>query len=279
MRFTTIQNDTELNKISFDLQDLYGHSYVQDANIKMSDPFGTREERVKEWGKLQWILENKSLDAVLVSQFIKGDLLTSSYLLAPIRGFKGGRSNIKIALILDPEPPFSLTALSGVIDLINITYIDAHGCQQLQRVINKEVPSNLKNSIIFVDDKNEARKTLTLLMTKDKLNNKEIQVMDFDHVHNYISGCEYEQTLPSAIISDTIEDFGHRAYRVYTGLGLCVVLRSTPRLQNVKPILYSSRFFGDPNDPNPPQELRAFDEVFVKGNNLEDQLDNFLKKV
>lgn len=270
--FITIQKSTELRQIaqSLTLAPFY-HKHV--ADIRITDPFRARK---KEWEEIRVALK-RGADAVFVSMFIEQDMPTAAYLLAPFRGLRDKYMHpvkIKVGLIVKPNSPFNPAVLKGTVDLVRIPSLQPDGCAQLREKVLEILPRNAVGDIFFVDDQQSARDRLRSEMTPAWFGGRRVQVVEFDDAHALL----LEQTLPAAIVTDTIEVVNRPQYD-HTGLGLYLIVRSTPRLQEVTPILFSMRLFDDLNDPSLSGGLMAFDDVFVDDRDIEIKIDIFLKEV
>jgi hypothetical protein len=267
-RFMTIQEGTELDSIAGRLKGgPWFHTPARD--IKMQDTFRTRQEK---WLEIYFCLERDSIHAVLISsKFIEQDVLTSGYLLAPIRRFEEQQGrNIKIALILPTVHPFVLKELTDPVDYVALPILDRRTCAQLRDIINQQIQQlQLVGPIIFVEDSEAVRTCLATYMTPGTFGDRQIHIMGFDEAHQTL----FEQELPSVMAIDLVEYLGGGALGPFTGLGLFVVIRSTPGLRgNITPILYTSRLRRGP-------ALRAFDGVFVDDDTLEPKLNDFLANI
>jgi hypothetical protein len=273
-RFMTIQRKDELTDIATALtRSPWQHCHAGD--LRITDPFRSRREGA--WQAIRDAQQSQRIDAVLVSPFYEGDMVLASYVLAPLRAYRrgaGGLSRIKVALILPSRPAVTLTNFTRPVKVELIRDLSTQaGLHALLDIAKRRLPAGPNTTVVFVEDGKRARNALRTEVRSGLLGDARAQAVDFDEAHDLL----LHIAPPAVVLADTVEEVdGPQNDR--TGLGLYLILRTTPRLQDITRVLYSVRLYDDPNLPLE-GGIKAFDEVLAESDQLQAELDGFLRNM
>lgn len=233
--FTVLDEDGILRSVANQL----GKKGLDHQECRFNPPIKHAfEDRAVDWPRLRELFEEERIDGVLVSPFLRKELPTGCYLLAPVRAAERQPTvqfGIKMILIAPDPAKVNLQRLILPLDDVRTILFRTRerDGDRLKQAAQQALGSNSPTGeCLIVDDKPEGRDNM-----KRVFPDPHYVAVDFGEAHKML----LHGSVPSLIISDTLE----YATGDMTGLGLVTLLRSTPHLQDVPVILYSEKFYGD----------------------------------
>lgn len=255
-----------LNDAIDELECVYRHVIVPHENVDLTDPLGARQT---EWDPLSSFIRNLSVDVIITTPFMRGDMPTAPYLLAITRQIEKTAGRVKMIVVVEPNMQLNLNGFWDALPAWQCCAIGsvAESKERLLSAIRQAVGQR-SGRYLFVDDLPEGRDFLRNVARMAGIEPTS-DFCNFNDAHERLHDIRIDP--PALIALDAVEKpFGYRV-----GVGMHRVIQATIRLSDVPIILFSKVLQGDP-------ELleagRPMEEPVVLGQNTAAQIDTIIRE-